>query len=172
MAYDRTLTSANSVFTIQFNLRDAFNSVTGLQVPDFGVFNSVINKPIKLEGWEQNRFFDAPAIQKNLTVMSPDGTMFTGKVFNPVQINISLYPASPSNKWLRYASIMEDTLRESFLITGTLIIPSVKEAYSFDNGVMNTATPVPGHGQILSANSYNFTFQRAYPMDEVFTSAS
>lgn len=111
-----TITSANAVYL--------------LSVP--GVFNA----PQQLQGFGVDEAFDTEAAETAEAVIGVDGVAVSGMVPRLTTQTITLLAASKSftlfEDWVR----AQDTVRDVFYATGTIILPSLQRKYSLPQGTL------------------------------------
>ena len=139
----RTITSANSVFT--------------LVVPD------VFPVPQTLQGYAVDDAFDSDDVEASEAIMGVDGLMSAG--FTPfiTTQKIHLMADSPSillfDAWLG----AEEAAQEVFFAQATISLPSVGKVYTFNNGVLTQARKLPDAKKILQAQSYTVKWESVNP---------
>lgn len=160
----KSITSANSVLVITATSRNVANSITGSTgISSLGSLSSIIGVPTTLQGWAADNAFSIDAQQTAQVVQGVDGQAHFGWIPHLVPFNISLMPDSDSQDYLENLMMAQDLIRETFMITGTLIIPSVAKKYSLSNGAMTSYTPVPSHQRVLAAQGMTVTFTKVTP---------
>jgi hypothetical protein len=143
MAAKRTITSANSVFT--------------LVVPD------VFPVPQTLAGYAVDDAFDSDDVEASEAMMGVDGLLSAGFTpFITVQ-KVHFMADSPSillfDAWLG----AEEAAQEVFFAQATIYLPSVGKGYTFTNGVLTNARKLPDAKKVLQAQSYTIKWESVNP---------
>ena len=143
MATKRTITSANSVFT--------------LVVPD------VFPVPQTLQGYAVDDAFDNDSVEVSEALMGVDGKMSAGftPFITPQQVHFMA--DSPSillfDAWLG----AEEAAQEVFFAQASIYLPSVGKAYTFNNGVLTNAKKLPDAKKVLQAVAYTIKWESVNP---------
>lgn len=158
----KSLTSANSVLTITASNRGVSTGLTSTSSA-LSTLSGLLGVPMTLEGWAADNAFSVDAQQRAVVVQGVDGNVHSGWVPHLNNFNLSLMPDSDSQEYLENLMAAEDTMRETLLITGVLLVPSIGRRYSLTNGTITNGTPVPTHGRILAAQATTIVFAKATP---------
>lgn len=134
MASLKTITSANSVFTIV--------------VP--GLFQA----PVQLQGYSVDKAFNADALQLAETQMGVDGRMTGGYTPMSTKMTISLQADSESRFVFTTMTQAIKTAREIFYITGEIVLPATQEKYSLTRGILVNVKQFPDANKVLQPVDY------------------
>jgi hypothetical protein len=139
MASLKTITSANSVFT--------------LVVP--GLFQT----PQQLLGYAVDKAFASEALTIAETQIGVDGRMTGG--FTPAITNmtISLQADSPSRSLFTTMTQAMKTTREIFYITGEIVLPSTGEKFSLIRGILVSTKQLPDAQKVLQPVDYTIHWE-------------
>ena len=160
----KSITSANSVLVITAASRGVADSITGSTgISSLGTLSGLIGVPQQIEGWSADNAFSIDAQQTAMVVQGVDGKTHFGWVPHLVPFNVSLMPDSDSQDYLEGLVTAQDLMRETLMITGTLIIPAISKKYSLTNGALTSYTPIPSHQRVLSAQAMTITFSSITP---------
>lgn len=160
----KSITSANSVLTITATSRGVATGIanaTGSSA--LASLSGALGVPNTLQGWSADNAFSIDAQTVGVVVQGVDGRTHSGWVPHLVPFNVSLMPDSDSQDYLESLVTAQDLMRETFLITGSLIIPSIAKKYSLSNGTITSYTPIPQHGRVLAAQNMTITFSSISP---------
>lgn len=134
-----TLTSANSVLAL-----------------------SVVNlypTPQLIQGYAVDDAFAFPDVKPNETLMGVDGILSAGYTPYPVNQEIMLQADSLSNLIFDNWISAEQTARETYFASATLIYPSLAALFTFTRGVMTSASPVPTAKKVIQPRKFSITWQ-------------
>lgn len=136
---DTTITSANSVFTIV--------------VP--GLFPA----PVQLRGYSSDKAFTTEAVDMAEVQMGVDGRMTAGFVPNPVKQTITLQADSPSKDIFTALIQAMKTAREVYFVSGSITLPSTREAFTLTRGILTNAKQIPDAQKVLQPVDYVITWE-------------
>ena len=136
---DTTITSANSVFTIV--------------VP--GLFPA----PVQLRGYSSDKAFTTEAVDMAEVQMGVDGRMTAGFVPNPVKQTITLQADSPSKDIFTALIQAMKTAREVYFVSGSIALPSTREAFTLTRGILTNAKQIPDAQKVLQPVDYVITWE-------------
>lgn len=143
MADNTTITSANSVFT--------------LNAPSAGIVN------VQLEGYAVDRAFFTDALTVAEVQMGVDGRMTAGYTPNPQPMHISLQADSPSRSVFTAINQILTTTREVIWLSGEVVLPATSEKFSLVRGVLTSTKKMPDAGKVLQPVEYTITWQSIEP---------
>jgi hypothetical protein len=135
----RTITSANSVFT--------------LTVPD------VFPIPIQVQGYAADSAFAVDPVDSAETMMGVDGKMSAG--FTPfiTPMTIELQADSPSvdlfDTWLQ----AQETQREIFYANAAIVLPSTGRVYTLLKGALKRVKKIPDAKKVLQPVQYSIDWE-------------
>ena len=158
----KSITSANSVLTITVANRGVSTGLASTSSA-LSTISGLLGVPTTLEGWAADNAFSIDAQDLAVAVQGVDGKVHFGWVPNLNTFNLSLMPDSDSQSYINNVIAAQKTMRETFLITGVLLVPSIGVRYSLVNGAITRGTPVPSHGRVLAAQGTTITFAEANP---------
>ena len=136
---DTTITSANSVFTIV--------------VP--GLFPA----PVQLRGYSSDKAFTTEAVDMAEVQMGVDGRMTAGFVPTPVKQTITLQADSPSKDIFTALIQAMKTAREVYFVSGSITLPSTREAFTLTRGILTNAKQIPDAQKVLQPVDYVITWE-------------
>lgn len=131
---DKTITSANSVFT--------------LVIP--GLFPA----PVQLQGYATDKSFATEAIDFAETMIGVDGKMSAGYVPNITPQTITLQADSVSKDIFAALIAATKTAREVFFLNATLVLQSTGESFTMARGVLKNAKQIADGGKVLQPQDY------------------
>lgn len=143
MATKRTITSANSVFTL--------------------VIPGLLPVPQNVQGYAVDDAFDTDEIQVAEAQMGVDGKMSAGYTPAITMLKVHLQADSPSIDLFEAWLGAEKAAQEVFYAQATIELPSVQKLYTFTNGVLSRATPMPSGKKVLQAQTYTIEWETANP---------
>jgi hypothetical protein len=135
----RTLTAANSIITL---------AIAGLY-----------DAPRQLQGFSADNVFDTDAVTNAETMMGVDGKLSAGFVFNPIVQNVTLQADSASNDVFERWYQAEQTIREKYIATGIVILPSIGKKYTMIRGFLTSYPPTPSMARIAQPRRYTMTWE-------------
>lgn len=136
---DTTITSANSVFTI--------------------VVPGLFPVPVQLRGYSSDRAFTTEAVDMAEVQMGVDGRMTAGFVPNPVKQTITLQADSPSKDIFTALIQAMKTAREVYFVSGSITLPSTREAFTLTRGILTNAKQIPDAQKVLQPVDYVITWE-------------
>lgn len=139
MAAKRTITSANSIFT--------------LSVP------TVNPTPQTLQGYATDDAFDTEAVNPAEAIMGVDGKLSGGFTPYPTKLTVHFQADSVSidffDNWLG----AENAAREVFFAQATIVLPSVGKVYTFANGILTGGKVLSDAKKVLQPVAYTITWE-------------
>lgn len=143
MANNRTITAANSVILL---------SVAGL----FPV-------PQRIQGFSADDLTDTDGVEPTETMMGIDGRLSAGWVPVPVNQNFSLMADSPSNDFFDAWLQAEETAREKYIATGSLVLPAIGKKYAMTRGFLVGLSKFPAVRRTLQPRRFSIRWERVTP---------
>lgn len=143
MADTTTITSANSVFTL--------------------VAAGIFPAPVQLQGYSSDKAVVTDAIDLAEIQMGVDGRMTAGYVPMPTKQTISLQADSPSRAIFSAIAQATKTARDTFFLSGTLVLPGTGESYTFTRGVISNIKQIPDLLKVLSPIDIQITWESVSP---------
>ncbi len=140
MAFNDTITSANSVGTIT--------------VP--GVFPA----PVTLEGFSTDASVGLDAFKPSEPRMGVDGHLAAGFMPTPKVIKINLEANSPSRQAFSDWTIAQEVGRETYRCEMVFTIPSIKRKYTYIKGYLTSTMPMPAGKKVLDPTEFEIQFER------------
>lgn len=134
----KTITSANSILML---------AIEGLY-----------DAPVQLQGFAADNIFDTDTVAPAETVMGVDGFLSVGWAPVAVVQNISIMPDSPSNDIFETWYLTQQSQREAFVATGSVVLPSIGRKYAMTRGILSTYAPTPAAARVLQARRFAITW--------------
>lgn len=135
----RTLTAANSILLL---------SIEGL----YGA-------PQQIQGFSADDVTDIGNVSSAETMMGVDGHLSGGFTPVPFVQSIVLQADSLSNDIFDRWFGAQMTTRETYVASGTIILPGTQRKYSCVRGFLTGYKPIPGVKKILQPRSYEITWE-------------
>lgn len=135
---EKTLTSANSIFTITA---------------------SIFPIPQQLQGYAVDKAFAADALTLAETKMGVDGKLSAGYTPTPVKMTISLQADSDSNGVFMAITQAIKTTREVFPISAHITLPGTGEVYTCTRGFLTVSKQMPDAMKVLGEKEYEIVFE-------------
>lgn len=139
----RTITSANSVFT--------------LVVPD------VFPVPQNLQGYAVDDAFDTESVELSEALMGVDGLMSAGYTPYITPMTIHLMADSPSIDLFDAWRGAVTAAQEVFFAQATITLTSVGRSYVLNKGVLTNYKPLSDAKKVLQAVSYTIKWEAVNP---------
>ena len=139
----RTITSANSVFT--------------LVVPD------VFPVPQNLQGYAVDDAFDTESVELSEALMGVDGRMSAGYTPYITPMTIHLMADSPSIDLFDAWRGAVTAAQEVFFAQATITLTSVGRSYVLNKGVLTNYKPLSDAKKVLQAVSYTIKWEAVNP---------
>jgi hypothetical protein len=136
---EKTITSANSVFTI--------------------VIPGLFPVPVQLRGYATDKAFTTDALDIAEVQMGVDGRMTAGYTPMPTKQTITLQADSPSKDLFAILIQAMKTSREIFYISGIIILPSTGDSYTLTRGVLTNAKQIADAAKVLQPLDYVITWE-------------
>lgn len=143
MANTRTITSANAILLI---------AVDGL----FPVAQ-------RIQGFSADDVTDTEAVQIAETSMGVDGRLSAGWVPVPVNQNITLQADSESIDLFERWDALQQSVRETFVASGTLVIPATGRKYAMTRGFLSNWARTPALRKTLQPRRAQIIWQSITP---------
>ena len=139
----RTITSANSVFT--------------LVVPD------VFPVPQNLQGYAVDDAFDTESVELSEALMGVDGRMSAGYTPCITPMTVHLMADSPSIDLFDAWRGAVTAAQEVFFAQATITLTSVGRSYVLNKGVLTNYKPLSDAKKVLQAVSYTIKWEAVNP---------
>lgn len=136
---NRTLTSANSTFTL---------AVTGLYAV-----------PVSIQGYAVDNMFEIDAAEVADVQMGADGKLSGGYTPTPRKLTVHLQADSPSRELFRVWDSAQRNTKDLYTATGVITIPSLSETYTLVRGFLQTVNVMPGAKKVLQPTDYVIMFE-------------
>lgn len=143
MANTRTITAANSVLLLQ---------VAGL-----------FDTPQQIQGFSADNITSTDSLATKEMLMGVDGRLSAGWVAVAVPQTITLQADSPSNDFFDAVLQAEQTAREAYIFTGSLVLPAIGKKYAMSRGFLTGITKFPSVGRTLAPRAFTLTWERVEP---------
>ena len=140
---DRTITSANSVFSIT--------------VP--GLFPA----PIQMKGYSADRAWESDNVDLAEAIMGVDGILSSGYTPNPVPMTVSLQADSDSRQDINAIINATKSKRDVFRLSATIDLPSTGESFICTRGVLRNVKWLPDAGKVLQPISFTIVWESINP---------
>lgn len=134
-----TITAANSIVMI---------SVEGL-----------FNVPQQLQGFSADDVTDTDSLQPTETMMGVDGRLSGGWVPVPIVQSITLQADSLSNLVFERWYMAQQSLRESYIANGSILLPATGRKYTMTRGFLTVVTVTPQVKKVLQPRKYSVTWE-------------
>lgn len=115
--------------------------------------------PQQLQKFAADDIFSTDPVDSAEIQMGVDGKMAAGFVFVPIKQSVSLMADSPSGDIFDNWFAAQQTAKDLYFASGTIILPSLKKKYSLNNGVLTTYPPLPDGGKSLKARKFGITWE-------------
>lgn len=143
MANNRTITAANAILLL-------------------GV-ERLYPVPQRIQGFSADDVMDTDNIEPTETAMGVDGRLSAGWVATSVRQNITLQADSTSNDFFENWANAEQTAREKYIATGTLLLPATGRKYQMTRGFLRGLVLVPSLRRTIQPRRYTIEWERITP---------
>lgn len=143
MANNRTITAANSVLML---------SVAGL-----------FDVPQRIQGFSTDNITGTDSLTTKELQMGVDGRLSAGWVPVMVPQNITLQADSPSVDFFDAIIQAEETAREAYILTGSLVLPAIGKKYAMTRGFLSAGAKFATVGRVLAPRAFTITWERVSP---------
>lgn len=143
MANNRTITAANSVLML---------SVAGL-----------FDVPQRIQGFSADNITSTDSLASKETMMGVDGRLSAGWVAVAVPQTITLQADSPSADFFDALLQAEETAREAYVLTGSLVLPAIGKKYAMTRGFLTGILKFPTIGRTLQPRAFTILWERVSP---------
>lgn len=140
---NRTLTSANSVLTLQ---------IAGLYPV-----------PQTIQGYSADDMFSVADQDTSEVSMGVDGRLSAGYVPIVNEFEFMLQADSESNDIMDNLIAAEKAAREKYIINGTIALSGVNKKYVMTRGFLGTVTPMAKAGKTLGPRRFLIRFESISP---------
>lgn len=143
MAFERTITAANSIFML---------SITNLYPA-----------PQLLQGYGPDAAFDTDASEPAEVVKGIDGRMSAGFVPFMTRQTITLMPDSPSSDLFERWIEAQKTAKDVYYANAVVTLPATRRTYTLRKGVLTSWLIIPGTRRVLQARQAIITWDDISP---------
>jgi hypothetical protein len=137
-----TLTSANCVFML---------SIT-----------SLFPAPQQLQGFSAEDIFSTEPVDPVEVLMGVDGLLSGGWTPTPKKQTISLQADSASNLIFDAWQAAQEQVRDAYIASGFITLPSTSTIYTCVRGFLTTFSPTPDAKKILQPRRFGITWQNVF----------
>jgi hypothetical protein len=120
--------------------------------------SSVFAVPIPLAGWATDDAFDSENVSPVEAKIGVDGLASFGYTPYLVKVKMVFQPNSPSIYFMDLWRQTMDAAQEAYTGSLTIVAPSVGKLWTFSNGSLTGALPLPPGKKVLMAQTYEMTF--------------
>lgn len=120
---------------------------------------NLFNTPIQIQGWATDDAFTVADVETGETMMGVDGKLSGGFTPYPVPLEITLQADSSSNTFFDTLIQAEAIAREKYILSGTILIPSIGFLYAFTRGFLGKSSVMPPAKKVLQPRKFEITFQ-------------
>jgi hypothetical protein len=138
----RTITSANSVFTLT---------------------SSIIVVPFQVQGFATDDAFDIGDAAPVEVRKGVDGKKSSGYTPYMVSQTVHLQADSPSIDLFEALLAAMDAAQEDFTLDGSIVIPSVGKVYTLVNGSLIRVSKAPPAKKVLEPQIYEIMWDKVFP---------
>ena len=121
--------------------------------------------PQTLQGYAADDMFVTEAVELAETIMGADGKLSAGYIFNPIKQTITIMPDSASLKLFEQWRQAQNTARDVYRCNAVIQLPGISRKYTLSNGVLSSATPIPGARKTLAPVSFTITWEKVIGED-------
>lgn len=139
MATPRTITSANSVFSL-------------------AVLN-LFNVPQKIQGYSADTAFTTDPVASAEAHMGVDGLLSGGFTPQPRKIKIKLQSDSDSVLIFDQWFAAQQASRELYYANATIDIPALGKSFACRKGILTSYKQIPDAKKVLDPSEYEITFE-------------
>lgn len=143
MAGSGTITSANAILMIT--------------VPN------LFPTPQQLQGFAAEDIYDFEGVDNAELMMGVDGHLAAGWIPKEVVQSITLMADSASNGLFETWYRAEQTAREKFPCSGTVILNATGRSYTQSRGFLTNYSPAPKAGKVLQPRKFSLTWETVLP---------
>ncbi|NPT59105.1 phage tail fiber protein [Paraburkholderia elongata] len=112
-----------------------------------------------LQGYSTDDAFAADDVAPAQVMMGVDGKQSGGYVPYPVKLDYTFQADSPSLALFDALLAAQAATRSIFLMTNFISLPSVRAAYTFNKGILTSASPLPKAAKVLQPRKFSITFE-------------
>jgi hypothetical protein len=135
-------------------------NITSASAVSILTVDSLFPAGIELQQYATDQAIGSDSLQVAETRMGVDGKMVAGYVPGIIIVNISLEASSPSTEMLNQlydAMVVGKTIYMCKLVS---TVESINTVFTWFDGVLHTATPVPAQKKVLDPTAWTFHFER------------
>lgn len=125
--------------------------------------DNVFPTPVQLQGFAADDVSEVEPLDSAEAVMGVDGIMSAGFVFVMVKQGFTLQADSNGNSVFDLWFATQQTARDIFFATGTLILPSVGTKWNMTQGALTSYKSMPDIKRILQPRKFEITWQSIQP---------
>nr|WP_156938917.1 hypothetical protein [Asaia astilbis] len=120
--------------------------------------------PFQLENWSVDGAWEGESLEQVITRMSMDGKLNAGFVWRAPTTTLTFQPGSASIPVFQSLQLGQSSGTTVYRLGGTLFLPGVQKRFTFEQGVMTTASFMPNGGETLAEQAFTFQWERVYPV--------
>lgn len=121
--------------------------------------------PQKIQGFAADDMFVTEAVDAAEIVMGADGKLSAGFIFVPVPQTITIMADSPSLKIFEQWRQAQVTARDVYRCNAVIQLPAIGRKYTLSNGVLTSATAIPGARKTLAPVTFRITWEKVIGED-------
>jgi len=109
-----------------------------------------------------DKFFNFDAQDIVETVRGVDGKMTAAVIFTTTALTVTVAPNSDTHRVFNAVSEYQNTTLTPAKIIGTIVLPSIGRAYTFDKAFLKNLKFVPEGAKMLGDLDYKLDIERLY----------
>lgn len=136
-----------------------YNDITAANAESVMTIETLYPNGFTLEMFSADSAIGSESVQIAETRFTVDGKLVAGIVPAMIPVTITLEASSPTVEYLNALYDQSLRLKRIFLCTLTSTVPAIKTVFTWNNGVLQTATPVPAQKKVLDPTTWTFHFE-------------
>ena len=138
-----SITSANAAISL------SVNSLLGASVLP----------QVSLQGFATDNIYSTNPVTLKEIQMGLDGRLSAGRIFQAIEMTISLQADSPSIPWFDAWNSLELSVLDTYWANGSVWLQSLNRKWYLNNGVLHNYQALPDAGRILAQRRYTITWE-------------
>ena len=114
---------------------------------------------VNLSGFATDNIYSTNPVALKEIQMGLDGKLSAGRIFQAIEMTISLQADSPSIPWFDAWNALELAVTDTYWANGSVWLNSLNRKWSLNNGVLHNYQALPDAGRVLERRRYTITWE-------------
>lgn len=118
---------------------------------------------VNLSGFSTDDIYSTTPVALKEIQMGLDGRLSAGRIFQPIEMTISLQADSPSIPWFDAWNALELAIADTYWCNGSVWLNSLARKWTLNTGTLHNYQALPDAGRVLKPRRFTITFESVSP---------